>query len=108
MPKASRWKTSRPHWQPPAPAGGRVQSVRREQPGPTRPESWRIAGEVGGQLETVPTGQAGSRIIAGQRYSADVRLGIKWSQVSNPVSPTEAIAGGRRFRDIRLMRPTAL
>ena len=34
-------------WQPPAPAVGRVQSVRRGQPGPTRLESWRIVGRVG-------------------------------------------------------------
>jgi hypothetical protein len=41
----------------------------------------RIRRYSGGRLETVLPGQSGSRLIARQDLSADVRLGVKWSQV---------------------------
>ena len=41
----------------------------------------RIRRVDGGRLETISTGQAGSRVIARQPNSAYVRLGVKWSQV---------------------------
>jgi hypothetical protein len=38
------------------------------------------------------------RHIAGQHNWVDVRLGVKWSQVPNPVSPTRDFAVQRRSR----------
>jgi hypothetical protein len=50
----------------------------------------RIRGIDWGSLETVSAGHIASRVIARQRNSADVRLGVKWSQVrilsARPVS----------------------
>ena len=34
-----------------------------------------------GRLETIPTGKNWLRVVARQSNSANVRLGVKWSQV---------------------------
>jgi hypothetical protein len=55
---------------------------KRSQPLSQRCHNWvRTRGVVGGREDTVIAGQAASRLIMRQRNSADVRLGVKWSQV---------------------------
>jgi len=43
----------------------------------------RIRRYSGGRLGTVSPGQNGSRLVARQDNSADVRLGVKWSQAND-------------------------
>jgi hypothetical protein len=56
--------------------------------------------------ETVSAGQIALRVIVRQRNSADVRLGVKWSQVSDRVNPTRVLAAKSYLS--RLDRPQLL